>query len=371
MAEDKTPSKTRAIDLILDTPPERMAELTSLNRREAFIFPVNEAVNTIYNLLRKPGSIMALYRESAYRHKRSLGIVGLEELKTVADFHKLFENKEIPMFDDSPSYEEQNRPRLNEYLTETEIEDALFWHPFMRGVMLVSGPPGAGKGLVSNTLGWKAKRYYKKKIAILDYKPRELFGFYIPFNIDMLIEQLERLREIAGWSDKSFDAMEEVVEFQDKHQWRSSRGDVFLNNSIMVLDEFHKIMDRRLKHPVGHVVGDICKFWRHMNLLIVGVTTQKTDLDYKRFQKAITAEIRCGWERKLYKGRRTSSIAKIQQKQFIDSGGGVIQGIGKVVKKRFDGAEPRDALGGKTWFDLFNSTNVQEIGIPNSLRRMK
>jgi len=297
--------------------------------------------------------------------------MSLAGLKTVSDYRRLFTEKSKYLYDDSPSYAEQTRPKLNKGLSDSEVDDAIFWYPHIRGVMLVSGPPGAGKGLFSSMLSWKAKRYYEDKIVILDYKPRELFGFYIPFTKDMLIEQLERMKEAAGWDSIQFENMEEVGKF-DKNQskrWSSSRGEIFLNNSVMVLDEFHEYMDRRTRPPIGLILGDIFKFWRHLNLLCIGVTTRKGDLDYKRFQKAMTAEVRCSWAKKAHDERHSSTIYKLQPMKYDDAEGGVVPLRGRLVKKRIDGAKPREILGGEGYFDLFNSVNVKGISIPNSLKK--
>lgn len=291
--------------------------------------------------------------------------MGLADIKTVKEYRELFEKGDMSMFDNAPSYEEQMRPRLNDNLSDEELKDAIHWHRFMRGVMLVSGRPGAGKGLFQNVLAWKAKRYYEDKLAILDYKPRELFGFYIPFNLDMLVEQLERMKEAAGWDERKFNSEDEVMEFNtvQNKRWESVRGEIFLNNSIMVLDEFHEYMDRRRRPPVGLILGDIFKFWRHLRMLCVGVTTRKADLDFQRFQKALTAEVRCSWSIR----HPSSTIYKLQPMQFEDDSGGVVAVRGAKIRRRIDGAQRREALNGRCYFDLFNSLNVKGISIPKSI----
>jgi len=65
--------RAHAVELTLNTPPERMSEMTSLNRRETFIYPIMEMMDKIGDFNRKPGFLMSVYRESSYRHKRSLG----------------------------------------------------------------------------------------------------------------------------------------------------------------------------------------------------------------------------------------------------------------------------------------------------------
>ena len=72
-------------------------------------------------------------------------------------------------------------------LTPHEKEDAIFWSQFTRGLMLLTGPPGSGKGLFMNMAAWKMK-YYFMRTAIFVYKPRVFFGEYVPFNKEMIVE---------------------------------------------------------------------------------------------------------------------------------------------------------------------------------------
>lgn len=84
MAEkEEETARQSATRLTLDTPAERMAEMTSLNRRETFIYPIMEMFSGIGDPFRVPGKLMDRYRESSYRHKRSLGaqqLIGAHKL---------------------------------------------------------------------------------------------------------------------------------------------------------------------------------------------------------------------------------------------------------------------------------------------------
>jgi len=85
MGEDNSreSARVRAVELTLDTPSNRMAELTSLNRRETFVYPIIEMMHGARDMNRKAGTMMGVYRESSYRHKRSLGaqqLIGAHKL---------------------------------------------------------------------------------------------------------------------------------------------------------------------------------------------------------------------------------------------------------------------------------------------------
>lgn len=227
--------------------------------------------------------------------------------------------------------------------------------------MLVSGPPGSGKGVFGHMLAWKAKRYYEGKVAMLDTKPRHLFGLYHPFTREVLVEQLKRIEEATGWKVLSEKDDEDYLEVESGLSLGDvSSGQVFLRNSIILLDEFHSYMDRRKRRPMGHVLGDLFKIWRHLNMFVIGMTTEEGDLDYKRCVKAVTSFARCRVSIK------TPDVFVVTLKRVKFDGSGLRQS-GKKVTITINGARPREALGRLRYFDLFNSFNLQKVEIPKSL----
>ena len=156
-------------------------------------------------------------------------------------------------------------------LTPEQYEDAMFWANYVRGLILVTGPPGAGKGLLASMVAWKMEEYFGK-IKILDYKPRPLMGDYIPFSRDMLVNQLDRMRELATVKSHVEEEPEEqeenggkvdsvdysVLNKLNKGEWWSKQGRIFLKNSVMVLDEFQRYMPRRnTGSAIGNTIGDL------------------------------------------------------------------------------------------------------------------
>lgn len=280
----------------------------------------------------------------------------ITEVRTIQDLLLLDDGD---LYDESPGYE-ASKLQLVEGLTDGEIEDATFWLPYMKGLMLVSGPPGSGKGLFGHMLTWKGKNYYQDKVAMLDTKPRRAFGLYHPFTREVLIEQLRRIEEATGWKvmgekDDEYAEVDSDVCLDDLQS-----DHIFLKNSVMLLDEFHTYMDRRIRRPMGHALGDMFKIWRHLNMLVIGMTTEEGDLDYKRCIRAVTSFARCRQSLK----NPDMFLVTLRKVKFDGSG---LKQVGKKCTISIDGARSREALGGLSYFDIYNSYNLQRVEIPKSL----
>ncbi len=352
-------------------------------------------------------------------------MVDWAKIKTIEDLANLPSDE---IHDDSnelgkPSY------TLMPGLTEEEIEDALFWKDYLRGIILVSGMPGQGKGMLIHMLSFKLKRYFGLTI-ISDTRPRPLFGWYAPFSEEFLVDQLDRQKEVADgkpitlYSYDMFSAIEEsgdynqtdkkiagliannplsveyishrlninpkkvndsldkmrandVVKVQtfrpyvtNDGRWMSSRGQVFLKRSVCLLDEFgSKYMNRREPHNPIHrtLLFKVFPIWRHLDTVIIGAATEKEDLDERCYPK-LTTEIRCSRAVDMSNPDRLLFKVKIFPLRYI-SAMGEIEYTGKMVPMWLDGDAPRDMLGGKAWKDLYNSKQAIGVQAPDSMRR--
>ncbi len=117
---------------------------------------------------------------------------------------------ESVLFDSSPLFDPNEAYKLCDGLTEEEKEDAAFWKKYMRGIMLLMSPPGQGKDMFLHMLAYKAKRYWGRTI-ILDTRPRPLFGKYVPFSEPFMVEQLDRINEVAKGHVKSEEESAELA----------------------------------------------------------------------------------------------------------------------------------------------------------------
>lgn len=314
-------------------------------------------------------------------------------IKTLDDIMAMGDEE---LFDFAPEYDADLSFKIVEELSPEDREDAEFWAQYRRGLMLLTGPPGQGKDMLAHMLGYKFKRYFGMRV-ISDTRPRKLFGAYIPFSGDFLVEQLDRAMEIATGHVKLHELpakmpkTEEEVEYieylenenarlrkfvpyvTDDGQWISSRGEVFIRKAIWLLNEFgSRYMYKREPHqPIKRTLLKCFTIWRHLQSLIVGIGTERSDFDPSCFPK-VTCEVKM--QRLLTLGvdgkpsNRLLFGAMLYPLRYVAATGELMM-TGKAVPLLIDGDEPRQCLCGYAWKDLFNTDNAVAFEPPKSMRR--
>jgi len=275
-----------------------------------------------------------------------------------------------PLYDDSPDpyAEESTGIKVMAGLTDAEKMEARFLHKYSKGLMVVSGDPGAGKGLFSNAFAWKMRRYFGKTL-MLDYRPRPLMDWgaphpYVFFDVDFFVEEMAKMYEVSRGVDIKQRAIEnaEVIDNTEVpigyEEWLQTQGKLRFQNSILVLDEFHRYMDKfRQSSNMNKYMGGLIRLWRHLDLLIIGVTQNANDdLEAKRCLKYISHDVRTQW----CAFRKDTTICQVYPMKYV-SHNQVIQVAGKPFQMILDGAKPREALGGKRYYDLYASKNVMSF----------
>lgn len=293
-------------------------------------------------------------------------MIDWSQIQTPEDIFKL--DRAI-LYDDSPEFDPEDNYILNPNLTDEEIEDALFWRDYLRGIMLVTGMPGQGKDMFVHMLAWKMRHYFHKTI-ISDSRPREEFGHYIPFNIDFLVDQLDRISEVATHTVKDYDPENPpkvMPHATPDGRWISSKGQVFMRRSVMILDEFGSryMHIRRPLNPVQVTLLQLFPFWRHLQCLILGVGTERNDFSPRCFPK-VTAEARCF---RISKTRLIFGVALYPLRHIGATG--ELEIAGRPAKFPLNGEKPRDCLGGLAWKDLYNTDNAVAMEAQKSLRPKK
>ena len=310
-------------------------------------------------------------------------MINWSEIRTMQDILNL--DKHL-LFDDAEVMKPADMLRLNPSLTEEEIEDALFWKDYVRGLMLVTGEPGAGKGIFSHMLSYKM-RYYFGKSVVLDTRPRESFGQYIPFSEDMLAEQVLRMSAIESGNGKVIGnkwiahVVKDIrVKNEETGKWLRDKqtieydGEIFLRNSVVMLDEFGNKYMSRLSSPtlsIKQVLLKLFNFWRHMHCLMLGVGVSLEDFDRKSLDKAV-------WEARCVKVHNALEhdddpeaiiigvyLTPIKYNPITDE----LTKAGSVVKVRINASEPRHMLGGLAWKDIYNTDNAQGFDLPSKMKR--
>jgi len=266
------------------------------------------------------------------------------------------------LYDLTPEPSEDVLPPLNEDLTKEEIEEAPFFNQLKRGVMLVTGEPGSGKGTFTHFLLWKLRTLFKGFKVMLDKKPRMLFGSYIPINTDIILNEFKNLDEQYKTGKRSIkhdfakfsqhkDKVNAVVE-----SWLGNNKELFYNAGLG-LDEFWVYFNNREPHnPMNKILHPLFKRYRHHELLILGITPHADELDTKRCLKYVTHEIRCS--QTTTEGIHLATIHKtrwFEGKQVLE-----VADTQRVMLF-IDALKPRERLGGKCIYDMFNSWERGEI----------
>lgn len=257
-------------------------------------------------------------------------------------------DRNVPYYDDGPDLVEQGQIKLAEGLTDWEYEDADLLLPFTKGVMIITGDPGSGKDLFGNVIAWKMKRYFGKEV-MRDEPPRRLFGPYIPFDRNTINEDLSEMAEISASKDTNKAKYTRMTMLAN--EWLDFKGNELLRDKVMYITEFSSWMYNRASlSPINIFMGQILRRWRHFDLLVIGSTQLKSELDPKTCLPYVSHEVRCKWS-SLRPDTGNYTICKVRSitnKGVVNVGGGI-------VPYRLDGGAARDSLDGARYFDLYNS----------------
>lgn len=261
---------------------------------------------------------------------------------------------------------------LNAGLEDWEIAEAEKLETLSRGLMLVTGKPGGGKGLFGNTLAWKLRRYYKNRRVLLDYRPRKAFDMFAPednkyflFNSPFMQEQLAAMAKAAGTdiTDETVDKklkgkqLDKIALSTNElaEQW-TKRNEVMLLGGVMVLDEFKRYFHNRRPHnPYGILLGHIVAQWRHLDLLMIGMTPLRREVDAISCLPYVTHHVKCSWN-----GKLDAAEARVFRVSYVGKKG-VMEITGRPIKLIVDGKKPRPQLGGYRYYDLYPSKNLHNL----------
>jgi hypothetical protein len=269
-----------------------------------------------------------------------------------------------------PILEEQEAPpeeslyslELNPGLTSAEREEAESIVRWLQGngqfygiagLMLVTGMPRQGKGLFSNVLSYKVKRYFKGKHVLRDDHPTSTYGPYTLFNEDVLMEDIARMKEIAtGDVPKEAKSAKQKAEMiKDVKEWQSSRGEVMFKNAVAVLDEGWRYMNnRRPMSPMNLTLSGIIKMWGHLDCMLMILAQRQHDLDRFTCLPYVTHEARC-----VYCKDRPNTVQVMFYRVQYSSARQALVPVDKPTRIFVDGGKMRPELGGKRYFDLYRS----------------
>lgn len=240
---------------------------------------------------------------------------------------------------------------LNDGLTEAEMLIAPRYALLCRGVMIVHGQPGCGKGVFGAYMAWKLRRMFAQKKALLDYKPRKLFDYgyeqnrYVLFNAEFMMREVNKMAVKAGGKkytdpDANLDKDDKIKIDSIARDWRKTH-EVLLMHGIQELDELKRYLhNRNPNNPMGKMISNIVSVWRHLDLLVLGMCPNIQEIDVKGFLQYVTHEVRPEW----CVSRKNTTLCRIRRKSHVGNGG-VIKFETKPYPLFVDGGKPRPEIG--------------------------
>lgn len=247
------------------------------------------------------------------------------------------------------------------------IDDMEFCRKWQRGIGLVTGGVGSGKTGFITSSAYKGKFYFGRT-PILDYKPTEKFGYYQLFNQQTYIGMLEQMNGVISGEitaeikkTKGGEKASGLLE-QATKEWLDTEGQSYFQHSVLVLDELKRYLDKRRPHnPMGLLLSDMFVIWRHLDILILGATTNENYLDFRAFNE-LSLKVNCV---SFGHGNTWALIHRVKRV----SPRGVIEIADEPDYYSLNLFKPREILNGESYSKIYNTTNLISLKIPKSMRR--
>lgn len=267
------------------------------------------------------------------------------------------------LYDMTPESDNWGLPQLNNNLSKEEMEEAEYYYQLKQGNILIIGEAGSGKETFMMHLLAKLRRLFKDFRVMLDRKPRLAFGSYIPFNIEVLTDEYDRLYEktIEGKKHTKLDFARYKNAYQKKkinniidQWWDINKGDLFYNCGIGLSELRSYFYNRRPHNIMNYTISPMFDRFRHYKRLIVGTAIDPHELDRISYLPKVTHLVECSQTNieglhhyTIYKGR-------------VFTEGGIRNIASPPEHTTIDGLKPLKWLGGKCVYDLFNSLEREE-----------
>jgi len=248
----------------------------------------------------------------------------------------------IPVVIENPTWRQQK---------EIELYKTLY-----RGVMLVTGRPRSGKDLFGVSFSFLNKLYFERPI-LLDFKPKRLFGNFVPFDPVVFLHEINRMAKQSKFTSDNLESpmskKEEDYFKSSAYDWLNTKGETLFKGAILYLSELKRYSYKRNPHSrMNKFIGSLCDIHGHLDLLILGTHIDHREIDYYSFLSKVTTWAHCKW-----------SLTKANNTKVIIKRGSYISELGSfdVSLKPFvywvDGAAPRSYLEGQRFYDLYVTNN--------------
>lgn len=226
-----------------------------------------------------------------------------------------------------------------------------------RGFMLITGEPGGGKDLFAVSTVALFKYIFGRK-AILDFQPKRAFGAYTLMDAPAIIQKIKdlakayKVENIEGSEDNG-----EITQFMEEAtvKWLlEGEGYDIFKGTIYYISELKKVAyNRNPNARTNKFIGSLGTVWRHLDLLLMGTHVYDNELDVKAFLQYSKLRTSC---------KQTLEQDVIRARVFRGMYAGSDFVVSNIQLKPLvfyvNGAEPREFLGGKRFYDLYRTKHM-------------
>ena len=251
-------------------------------------------------------------------------------------------------------------------MCEFTLREGLSWYAkklaeklltIARGVMLITGEPGGGKDLFAVSTS-KIFKYCFNRPIILDFKPNRLFGSYKLLGVTEILKIVEEVAKnwkvsgIEGSADSK-----ELAQFMQEAiiKWLlEGEGYDIFKGAVYYISELKKVAyNRNPMSRTNKFIGTLNSVWRHLDLLEMGTHVYANEIDVKAFLQYAKLRTVCTqtleqdvFRARVYRGMYAGAdfvVSNISLKPLV---------------LYVNGAEPRDFLGGKSFYGLYKTKHM-------------
>lgn len=251
-----------------------------------------------------------------------------------------------------------------EHLPWRRRKEAQIYHSISRGTMGVFGPPGGGKDLFGVSTAWLNKYYFGRRI-LLDFLPKRPFGEYTLFDGRVMMQEINKMAKASG-----VEGIEASADQQEYDQFVGSatekwalegEGYVLLQGAVLYLSELKRYCYKRQPHNrFNKFVGAINSIVRHLDLLVIGTHVFENEIDkytFVQYMRLAGLKVECEW----MQSQEHTTRATVTRYGYIGADCAYGNVSGRTLRLRVNGNEPLDYLGGKRWYDLWESKNFVNL----------
>jgi len=254
----------------------------------------------------------------------------------------------------------------DEEMADFKIREGLSWYAMKqvellrtiaRGFMLITGEPGGGKDLFAVSTASIFKYCFERRI-ILDFKPKKAFGAYTLCDTNTIIQKIKGIAKASSVEGiEGSDDPKELAQFMEEAtvKWLlEGEGYEIFKGAVYYISELKKVAyNRNPNSRTNKFIGTLGTVWRHLDLLLMGTHVYSNELDVKAFLQYAKLRTYCSQTLKEHVIR-----AKINRGMYAGPDFVVSNLEMKALIFYVDGNEPRDFLGGKRFFDLYQTKHM-------------